>query len=429
MLMKKFITLLLVLTGMVSTVMADGTSVTLYYAITSSTVGSKTVQVQTNSNSGGWHGWQNMTKSTKTYYGYDIYYYTYTENGDKFYDIQFRCLNGSDQENFQWPLNNTSSNLSDYNGTMYVYSTGWREYNYNKSFTIHCKKNGTWIPSKAHNYYHDSKDPYKDGDGNVAEASFPGNNTSVNTLNSDWYDYTITGRPCTKFIFSDGNTGYGHQAGTNDIGDEKEYWVTYNGSETTCVSTLPAEFNYTRGITDGKFGTICLPYAATVTGATVFEITGKVMDGSTLKGINLSSVDNLTAGVAYIFKATSAELTATLSGNYTAAVTGGNMEGNLGASTKAPVDSYVVGTDNMIHKVTGSDVNVGQYKGWINMSVVPDAAARGLDFLEFDGGTTGIETVKANQTQNGEYFNLAGQRVAQPTKGLYIVNGKKVIIK
>ena len=41
---------------------------------------------------------------------------------------------------------------------------------------------------------------------------------------------------------------------------------------------------------------------------------------------------------------------------------------------------------------------------------------------------TGIETVKAVETK-GEYFNIAGQRVAQPTKGLYIVNGKKAIIK
>jgi len=30
---------------------------------------------------------------------------------------------------------------------------------------------------------------------------------------------------------------------------------------------------------------------------------------------------------------------------------------------------------------------------------------------------------------DGNFYNLAGQRVAQPAKGLYIVNGKKVIIK
>ena len=51
-----------------------------------------------------------------------------------------------------------------------------------------------------------------------------------------------------------------------------------------------------------------------------------------------------------------------------------------------------------------------------------------------DGGT-GIAAVAKSQelTANSQYFNLAGQRVAngqKPTaKGLYIVNGKKVIIK
>ena len=48
--------------------------------------------------------------------------------------------------------------------------------------------------------------------------------------------------------------------------------------------------------------------------------------------------------------------------------------------------------------------------------------------LWIDDDVTAIETVKAEKVTN-EYFNLAGQRVAQPTKGLYIVNGRKVVIK
>jgi hypothetical protein len=51
------------------------------------------------------------------------------------------------------------------------------------------------------------------------------------------------------------------------------------------------------------------------------------------------------------------------------------------------------------------------------------------DFLGFDDETTGIESVEQAAKADNQYFNLAGQRVAQPTKGLYIVNGKKVIIK
>ena len=52
------------------------------------------------------------------------------------------------------------------------------------------------------------------------------------------------------------------------------------------------------------------------------------------------------------------------------------------------------------------------------------------EFLGF-GETTGIENIAKSQepTANGQYFDLQGRRVAQPTKGLYIVNGKKVVIK
>ena len=56
----------------------------------------------------------------------------------------------------------------------------------------------------------------------------------------------------------------------------------------------------------------------------------------------------------------------------------------------------------------------------------------GANFLSFsfDGDATGIEKVEnAAVNANGTMFNLAGQRVAQPTKGLYIVNGKKVVVK
>ncbi len=51
------------------------------------------------------------------------------------------------------------------------------------------------------------------------------------------------------------------------------------------------------------------------------------------------------------------------------------------------------------------------------------------DFLWFND-MTGIEKVSVDtKALNGAYYNLNGQRVAQPTKGLYIVNGKKVVLK
>ena len=53
------------------------------------------------------------------------------------------------------------------------------------------------------------------------------------------------------------------------------------------------------------------------------------------------------------------------------------------------------------------------------------------DYLEFtfDDDVTSVESIMRETRTNNQYFNLAGQRVAQPTKGLYIVNGKKYVIK
>lgn len=49
--------------------------------------------------------------------------------------------------------------------------------------------------------------------------------------------------------------------------------------------------------------------------------------------------------------------------------------------------------------------------------------------ISFDGETTGIDGVKRESITDDRYYNLSGQRVENPTKGLYIKNGKKVVVK
>lgn len=41
----------------------------------------------------------------------------------------------------------------------------------------------------------------------------------------------------------------------------------------------------------------------------------------------------------------------------------------------------------------------------------------------------GISAVKNARSEAAEYFDLQGRRIAEPTKGLYIVNGRKVVVK
>ena len=46
-----------------------------------------------------------------------------------------------------------------------------------------------------------------------------------------------------------------------------------------------------------------------------------------------------------------------------------------------------------------------------------------------EGGTTNINTVQGEMSKRNCFYNLQGQRVNSPTKGLYIKDGKKVIVK
>lgn len=64
------------------------------------------------------------------------------------------------------------------------------------------------------------------------------------------------------------------------------------------------------------------------------------------------------------------------------------------------------------------------------------SAKSSYGFVFAENTTTGIENIKTNTSikdntavKDNTYYNLSGQAVKNPTKGIYILNGKKVIIK
>lgn len=83
---------------------------------------------------------------------------------------------------------------------------------------------------------------------------------------------------------------------------------------------------------------------------------------------------------------------------------------------------------------TGTTIPAG--KAYIEKKDVsadePRAAARSYTVVfneEGENQTTGISNVAVEKRNDGKIYNLNGQQVKNPTKGLYIVNGKKVILK
>ena len=73
----------------------------------------------------------------------------------------------------------------------------------------------------------------------------------------------------------------------------------------------------------------------------------------------------------------------------------------------------------------GSDLSAGK----IYLQGKASYGAR--NFLGFEDNTTAIERIANSQEPiaNGQFYDLQGRKVAQPTKGLYIVNGRKVVVK
>ena len=87
--------------------------------------------------------------------------------------------------------------------------------------------------------------------------------------------------------------------------------------------------------------------------------------------------------------------------------------------------NYILNNVNGVlgfYRAAGNRVDAG--KAYLN---VPAGASR--SFIDINPGEQdGIESVNVNAAEDNIY-DLQGRQVAQPQKGLYIVNGKKVVIK
>ena len=58
------------------------------------------------------------------------------------------------------------------------------------------------------------------------------------------------------------------------------------------------------------------------------------------------------------------------------------------------------------------------------------SGSRGVKISVDDESTTGVADVRDKMSEvRGEYYNMQGCKVTNPTKGLYIVNGRKIIVR
>lgn len=149
---------------------------------------------------------------------------------------------------------------------------------------------------------------------------------------------------------------------------------------------------------------------------------------STTKKVELTSLGtDIPANTPVVICATSGTVDMTLD-NTIAAYAGTNNLVGIDVKTATPDNSYCLAISAGVagfYKYTSTDgANIPARRAYLTI------AASAPNFIGFGDETTGINALNGEGfTVNGSVYNLAGQRVAQPQKGLYIVNGKKVVIK
>ena len=225
-----------------------------------------------------------------------------------------------------------------------------------------------------------------------------------------------------------------------------EHTVTFTGVTTSMTSV---EIKFAAGSSNVRIDDIVLkgskvvPVTVTVAGLATFASDYKLdftnvpdLEAYIAKEaagvITLEQVNKVAAGTGVLLRAlnNANEFKVPVTTATADAITGNLFVRGAGAAVASQDGgyyNYVLGKHNDevgFYKAGG--MTVATDKAYIQTTV---AAARIL--FDFDNETTSINEVSTTNLTNNtnEYFNLAGQHVAQPTKGLYIVNGKKYVIK
>lgn len=213
--------------------------------------------------------------------------------------------------------------------------------------------------------------------------------------------------------------------GKSNSNPKAPYWtVTEAGLESV-----------TANITSALWSTFVAPFEVTLpAGVTAYTCTYD--EGTSTLSTTPTGLQTITANTAVLLNSASA-WSKTFQGYAVSHYTGWCNSGSL-VGTLEPKTLDTNGTVYLLQK-QGSVVGWYKYDGTNNISstanraylYVPVASGDARQFIPlFDGSeTTAIKSVNTEGVVANGYYNLSGQRVSQPTKGLYIVGGRKVMVK
>ena len=246
-------------------------------------------------------------------------------------------------------------------------------------------------------------------------------NWTIDKENKTWTNMNgNTSGTVRSIIYSDSQKGFKNYAVSN--ANQSGY-----GSFTTAYTFAEG---YTREVTAGNWGTICLPNdvsAEDYAGAKFYMILGK-----SNSYLVLTEAADLRAGVAYFFQADeeSSKLIAAYGEDSAVEPISAEQNNGLGGSftgTEVAEGKYLLSGGQIVKCGTGCSIAAN--RAYIDMDAVPEYDGDMNNVKVFRiGGEDGINGISAEQ-QGAAIYDLSGRRLNKAQKGLYIVNGKKVAVK
>ena len=247
-----------------------------------------------------------------------------------------------------------------------------------------------------------------DGRGTVRPSwelfhAYARNNSKSDIYTKQWVDYMRQ------------QNAYGEAEGTST--DELGFGTLMFGDA--------AATSYTLTVTAAGAATLVLPFDAELpAGVTAYTL--NYTAGS--DAVKATAVTVITANQPVLINAADGNYTFTSKGTTNSNEPQYGALTGVYATSVVPSGSYILtngGTGVGFRKADGSTNTVAAYRAYLTAD---GAGAPSFLNIEF-GGTTGISQIENGESGIENYYDLQGRRVLQPTRGLYIVNGKKVIVK
>lgn len=199
-------------------------------------------------------------------------------------------------------------------------------------------------------------------------------------------------------------------------------YVTLNRTIKVGVNTLVLPFSMTQAEVETNFGADSKVYALKSYNATISNLSFETNN------------DGIAPNQPCLLQATKAGTSYTLEGRTIVAgepkaeATGARMIGTYAATTTVTKNekNYIISGGKIYY--VDSDVTLKNTRAYIELTDV-ESTARSLTFTLDGGETTGIATMENGElkVETGVIYDLSGRRVVAPSKGFYIINGKKIV--